>query len=475
MNIPEEVIQRANKASLNGDVQHNRFPPTSAASPGGKKKPVPKPKPEAEVEGNKVNDLISSRDRGLGGEAYYGFIGDFLRLVSPLTEATDVCVLAHLIPAIGTVIGPKLHYWGGDEQPVRFNTAVVGPTSDGRKGTGMVPVKQLMQHAAPDFWKGQPAKGLSSGEGLIAKVADKVTRDQDGNEIIEPVEKRCYVVEPEFSKVLANIRRENNILSQIMREAYDSGNLSTLTVNPREAFGAHICITGHITAEELSLRLSEIEMANGFGNRFLWFYVKSDKLLPHAEPIPEKKINEFAERLKGIFTFADELMSKNSLRVRESTRVVMDDDARSIWDVEYPTLRKSRPGFVGALTARGPSQVARLALLYALLDKSDTIKRPHLDAAFAVWNASVASVEMLFGKKKGNSIEDKLYDLLGKGPMETREFYKHMASKAEDVRAALGKLEANGLVKQTKRTSKGPGRPAIVWEQCGNEPAAETN
>src|SRR5262245_8284856 len=70
------------------------------------------------------------------------------------------------------------------------------------------------------------------------------------------------------------------------------------------ADNAHVCITGHITAEELKKRLSEIEMANGFGNRFLWFYVKSDKVLPNAKQPPKLLLNKYAKKFKAIIEHA---------------------------------------------------------------------------------------------------------------------------------------------------------------------------
>jgi hypothetical protein len=451
-----------------GANSFNGLIPSTASPPAG---------PEG---GNSVNDLILSIEPALGEAAYHGFIGDFLRLVGPLTEATDACVLAHLIPAIGTVIGPDLYAWGGDQQPPRFNTAVVGPTATGRKGTGAVPVRGLMKLAAPDLWEGLPVKGLSSGEGLIVKVADKVIGHKDCSEGIIPVEKRLYVLEPEFSKVLANIGRENNVLSQIMREAYDSGDLATLTVNPREASGAHVSITGHITPEELKKRLSKIEMANGFANRFLWFFVRSDKRMPNAEPIPAKDMAAFAGRLRKVFLHAEQLTQRQMVipggerfHAIEETRVGMDPETAEVWKAEYDKLCLDRPGFVGALTARGSSQVLRLSLLYALLDlgsgKADPktlIRLPHLKAALAVWDYSVASVELLFRTNSGDSLADKLYALLGGGPMLTSEFYKHVASKGDDIHEALEQLERNELIVREKLKTGKRGQPATRWRRA---------
>ena len=422
--------------------------------------------------GNTFNDLIVSMTPPVLGEAaYHGFIGDFLRVAGPQTEATDACIIAHLIPAMGTVIGPDLHVWGGDKQPTRFNTAIVGHSSTGRKGTGYVPVRDVMMKADPKFWKDQPAKGLSSGEGLIVRVADKLTEDK------QPIftEKRLYVVEPEFSKVLANIRRESNILSCIMREAFDSGHLATMTVNPREAFGAHISITAHITPEELKKRMSDIDIANGFANRFLWFYVKSDKKLPNAEPIPDKQLGEFANRLTVAIRSANQLTNKVGQVLKSSvdTRVQMDSEAAEVWRVEYDKLCCEWPGMVGVLMARGSCHVLRLALLYALLDlekgkeakPDDLIRLPHLRAALAVWDYSVASIHLLFKKETGNSLADKLYKLLAGGPMLTSEFYAHLGSKGHDIHEALEQLERNELVVSEKIMTGKRGQPPTKWRR----------
>jgi hypothetical protein len=205
---------------------------------------------------NTIVKIVPIAPPALAAPAYLGFVGNFLRAVSAHTEATDAAVLAHLLPAVGVLLGPRLFHWGGGKQPARVNTMLVGPTNSGRKGTAFVPVDLLMEKVDDKFWATQRVDGLSSGEGLIAYVADKEEKDADGNLTIVPKEKRLYVLEAEFSRVLANIRREGNVLSQVIRSLYDDGNLTTLTVNPRHASGAHGAITGHITPEELKERFA---------------------------------------------------------------------------------------------------------------------------------------------------------------------------------------------------------------------------
>jgi hypothetical protein len=408
---------------------------------------------EAKEQGNSLIYLISLTPPTLSENAYHGFAGNFLREVLPYTEATDACILGHLLPAVCTLIGPGPSIWGGNEQPARLNTAIVGPTSTGRKGTGFVPVNLLGKEVDSDFWVEQCVQGLSSGEGLIQKVSDVREKQEDGTWEVTPVEKRLYVVEEEFSKVLCHMRREGNILSHILREAYDSGNFFVLTRNPLSAREAHICVTGHITPEELKKRLGEIEMANGFGNRFLWFAVKSDKLLPCAPPIPRELIAKYADCLRSILRFAS-----------KQKRIEMDKLTKDHWVEVYPSLRKERPGFAGALTARGESIVLRLSLLYTLMDKSKLIRVEHLLAALAVWDYNVKSAEMLFKNNSGSALADRIYRLLRTGPMKTAEFHSHMNETGENIREALEQLEKNGRVQKTTHPQKGRGRPAEIWE-----------
>jgi hypothetical protein len=398
----------------------------------------------------------------LGEAAYHGFVGRFLRAVAPYTEATDAGVLAHLLPAVGTLIGPTKYVWAGNRQPARLNCVVVGPTNAGRKGTSAAPVELAMEEVDRAFWSRQRANGLSSGEGLIAYVADQEEKDSDGKRVIVPTEKRLYVIEEEFSRVLAQIRRDGNILSQIIRSAYDNGNLATLTVNPRYATGAHISIVGHITPEELAERLDHIEMANGFGNRFLWFLVRSEKVMARTEPIPNELFMRFAVELRSLPPVAS----------KEDCPVELDGGAQSLWAELYPQLREDRPGLAGAMVSRGSSMVLRVALIYAILDAPPTSHKPlairveHLEAARAVWAYCEASAMTLFDSQTGDALCDKLLHLLGSGPMTKDDFNRHLSLKQKNcVGRALEKLKDLNLIRKSLLKHEGAGRPATVWER----------
>jgi len=400
--------------------------------------------------GDSLIPLISLSPPVLCDAALPGLVGEFVRAVEPYLEATPAGILAHLLPAVAAMIGSGPTIWGGGDQPARLNVALVGPTSTGRKGTSFVPVNMVMGQLdviQRTLWQKACVRGLSSGEGLIQRLA---------------TEKDCkslFVLEAEFSKVLAHARREGNILTQIMRECFDSGNLSVLTkANPLHVRDAHVCIVGHITKEELVARFREVDMANGFGNRFMWAYVKSSSSLPDAPPMPDRLLTSFGERLSAVLAEAS-----------KRRRLERDEEAGALWRAVYPYLKAEKPGLTGAMLARGEAIVLRLALIYTLLDECHQIRRPHLEAALAFWRYSEQSIELIFGtagQQTGNSLADKLYELLGGGPLATSEFYRHVAKPAQDIQAALTYLESLGRVRKTKVVAAGPGRPAERWERA---------
>jgi hypothetical protein len=398
----------------------------------------------------------------LGKAAYHGPIGRFLRGVAPHTEATDAGILGNLLPAISSIIGPKPYVFAGGKQFARVNVVLVGPTSAGRKGTALHPVDELMTKVDEEFWKANRITGLSTGEGLINRVADH----REWNELthkydVTPTEKRLFVVEEEFSKVLAHLRREANILSQILRESFDSGNLSKLTSkDPKQANGAHIAMAMHITPGELLDRFNHIEMANGFGNRFLWFAVKSDKIIPCPEPIPDKVYQELTTTIRKLSNCPLE-------------RVPRADASMGRWKEEYyPSLRDDLPGLAGSLMARGSAIVLRMALLYYLLDtptqaRAGGIQLEHLNAAMAIWDYCTKSVDMVFGKKttSGSMLGDKILLLLADGPLTKAEINEHLSTKHRaESGGALLRLESEKRIQKVEGNYGGKGRPASAWK-----------
>jgi hypothetical protein len=390
--------------------------------------------------------------------AYHGLAGEVVRTIEPHTEADPIAVLAQILVGFGNLVGRRAHFRveADDHYPNLF-ADLVGETARGRKGTSWSYARRLLE-AVDETAAARLEGGLASGEGLISRVRDEQVKVEEGQEKVVDAgvsDKRLLVVEPEFSRVLRVIARDGNTLSAVVRGAWDTGAMGVMTRNsPLRATGAHVSIIGHITVEELRRHLSETEAANGFGNRFLWLCVKRSKLLPEGGNLRDEELARLAWRLKEAADFA-----------AHTGRVERDEEARALWRETYPTLTRGYPGLRGAITARAEAQVVRLSLLYALLDKSDTIRRPHLAAALALWDYADRSAAHIFGASLGDPVADDILRLLRQSADGlTRTEISHLFGRnlpADRLTGAFRVLEGAGLA-YCEREETG-GRPAERW------------
>lgn len=399
-------------------------------------------------------------------ETLYGLAGDIVRTIELQTEADNVALLSNLLVAFGNVVGDEPHFIAdGSRHSMRLFAVHVGETSKGRKGTAWTHISRLFESVIPNWANERTTRGLSSGEGLIWAVRDPIEQVKAVKQKGKPTEyetiitdagvsdKRLLVLESEFSSVLKVSSREGSTLSSTIRQAWDTGNLRTLTKNsPARATGAHISILGHITKDELLRYLDSTEAGNGFGNRFLWICVRRSKCLPEGgKPI---NIEPLVSRLKRCIDFAQ--------TVGEMKR---DEESRKIWYEVYPSLSEGKAGLFGALTSRAEAQVMRLACIYALLDCSLVIRTEHLLASLALWEYVEASVKFIFGEATGDPIADRILravECSGHG-LSRRDIYKGLFSgnyRAERIDRAITSLLSCNRVRIDRQTTSG--RPVEV-------------
>jgi hypothetical protein len=401
----------------------------------------------------------------LNPNALYGLPGDLVRQIEPHTEADPVALLVQTLIAAGRVIGPGPHFRvENDVHRVNLFTVLVGATSKGRKGSSWGHVRQLFATVDPDW---SEAGGLSSGEGLIWAVRDRIEKTEPIREkklitgyqtVIEDpgiTDKRLLVLESEFASVLHVVGRDGNNLSAVIRQAWDNGNLRSLTKNsPAKATGAHISIIGHITLEELRRYLTKTEMGNGFANRFLWVCVRRSKTLPEGGNLRAVDLGPIVRKLTEAVEFA-----------RQVDQMNRDDPARALWREVYGALSEGRTSLLGAVTSRAEAQVMRLSCVYALLDNSSTIRRDHLEAALALWEYCAASARFVFGDSLGDPVAEQILQALPARPTGmTRTEISNLFQRNVDanrISTALRKLQELGLA--WSRQEETGGRPVERW------------
>ncbi len=221
-------------------------------------------------------DLPEPRWPELDEAAFHGLPGEIVRAMEPHTEADPVALLGNLLCAFGNAVERGAHLRiGEDTHHLNLFAAFVGESSKARKGMSWNYVRELVAAVDGEWARERVASGLSSGEGLIYAVRDRVEgEDKNGDPVVvdEGVsDKRLLAMESELAGLLKVMGRDGNTLSALIRQAWDGGHLRTLTKNsPLKATEAHISIIGHITKGELVRHLTETEAANGFANRFLF-------------------------------------------------------------------------------------------------------------------------------------------------------------------------------------------------------------
>ena len=262
----------------------------------------------------------------LHDDALHGLVGDFVRTVDPHTEADPAALLIDFLVSFGSAVGPTPHAVAdGARHGANLFAVVVGDTSRARKGTSRAQVRRPYEVADPEWSNNRVKGGLASGEGLIAAL----TRSGDG-----PVDRRLYVVEPEFARVLGVAGREGSTLSPIVRQAWDSGTLRVITRRePLEVSDAHVSILGHITEEELQRRLTDTEAANGFANRFIYVCARRSKLLPSGGSLPELEIGRIGRLCRHAL--------EDGRRIVEVRR---SSEAEELWNQLYREMADGDPG-----------------------------------------------------------------------------------------------------------------------------------
>ena len=294
------------------------------------------------------------------------------------------------------------------------------------------------------------ASGLSSGEGLIWAVRDPVSEKDEG-----VLDKRLVVLESEFASTLRVVGRDGNTLSALIRTAWDTGDLRSLTKNsPAQATGAHISIIGHITRDELLRELTRTEAGNGFANRFLWTCVRRSKVLPEGGALNADELRPLGGELAEVLKFGQ--------AVGEMKR---DEASRVLWCEVYESLSDGQPGLFGAVIARAEAQVMRLAGIYALMDRSDVICVQHLGAALEVWRYAEDSARFVFGDALGDPVADEILGALRTHPegltrSDIRDLFSRNA-KAVTISAALALLDERSLAHCHSEDTGG--RPVERW------------
>lgn len=391
--------------------------------------------------------------------ALYGLAGEIVEAVAPITEAAPVGMLLTLLVAFGNAAGDATRaYVGDDRHPPRLFAALVGKTSSGGKGTSLSAVRPIFRTADDAWLSAAEINGFASGEAIVARLGGYHSADNGA-----PVEKRAFVIEQEFSRLLTVNARDGSTASPVLRQAWDVGRLQTVRAKQNLlAEGAHLSLLAHITPDELRAKMTATDIAGGFANRVLFACVRREKKLPSPPRLDQAVVGKFGKRLRQAIDFA-----------RDARELQRTPEAETLW-AELYHAEPERDGIVGEVTARAAAQKLRLSVAYALLDRASSIRPEHVLAAEAVWRYCAASVEHLFGGLCGDHVQDELLGALRSahpsgltGAQQHGVFHGKMRAERLDV--ARTALEARFLIRTEREATDGRSRIVSYAERRTGE------
>jgi len=321
--------------------------------------------------------------------AFPGLLGAIVQASTISSEAHPVAVAANVLAMFCTAIGRVAFQRIGDATiHTRPFLLIVGKSGKARKGTAEHTPREIFRRAdallrqinGNDDCTRTHAGGLSSGEGIGWAIRDPREPDEKTGKggDLGVTDKRLLVIESEFANVLAQVKREGNILSATLRNLWDGRDIEPLTKTTlMTVTRPHVCLIGHTTRFELVEKSTENDAANGLLNRYIILHVHRPKLVPLPKPTPDRVLEDLAKRMADTIN----AVTSGNPHAHNQLEVTLSDQAELVWCELYPQITEDHPGKAGSLMARSEVYARMLAMIFALLDKRTVIESDDLMTA----------------------------------------------------------------------------------------------
>ena len=336
----------------------------------------------------------------------YGLVGDIARAASATTEANPYAVALNAQAYIGCCLGRGAYMpVGNTRHHPRLFGLHVGRSSRGRKGEAMSLLHRIdmaLRAASPDLAPQVHRGGLSSREGLAYLIHDGFC---EGRNEVKPIhDKRLWIIESEFANVLQQTKRDGNTLSAALRDCWDGVGIKPATKSNRiSASHPHISLSAAVTPAELLSLIEARELSNGFANRFIVIFNERQQLVPFPRATPQSEVDGLAARLADVLRFcgAERWVDREHLQIS-----LTPEAAKLYGDLYRVELNRCDSGpMVASLLERRAPVLLRIAMLFALTDKTTLVNEAHIMAALAWVRYWSDSVKFIFSSAAGEDAQ----------------------------------------------------------------------
>jgi hypothetical protein len=398
--------------------------------------PVPEAHDDREWEDVPLPNALTQYPPRLSERALVGLVGDIARATVELTGCDPLSPVIHLIGMWG-VLTPQETREAALEQPAREFVLPVGRTGGTRKGTVYSSIERLLNHISTIPGEYTVAWQGGSGEGLFTHIAT------------EGREPRALVFADEFGQILAQAQRSGQTVLAAFRSLWNPEGRADVKTrkNPVSITGAHVAAVFHTTPEEAQSGFRSGEVTTGLVNRLLVARLRRAEYRAYTAQYPSEVFQDLTTRLGSAFL----IMPKGI--------VVYSDEARVLWEGTKPLLEDNDDAPGADILARSAGHVARIALIYSLIEGHERIEEVDLRAALAVWDVCRHSALLLFGAMTGDPEADRLYAVISQyGGRMTRTQLRDALGRhgrRDDTEHALVMLSARGLIRRRRRRTAG--------------------
>jgi hypothetical protein len=407
--------------------------------------PIPQTEDEAQLEmATKQRVVMRQPKDGApyfdAGSVLYGIAGDIIRKIDAESESHPAGNLLEFLVGFGNLIGRGPYFM--HESTTHYTNEYgirVGESALSRKGTGRDRVQELLGKLDRKWMRDCVRGGFGSGEAVIQAITDEIKQfqlDKKGNrkEVIvtqDVPDKRLLVSEGEFSGVMKKAAMDGSLFSEVFRNAYDCKKLeNTVKGSPCKCMEPFLSCSCDTNLEDLRDLLKDKPNAgNGFGNRFMYAFVDRTKDIARGGKRLDwsKELGEHRDESQDSLLPERHSLFDLVTYAKGRKEVTRSWTAESVWERMYKSFETRVRGMhksAAALVTRGEAHIARLSLIYALLDKSEHIEPEHIYAAKALWDYCVDSVEWVFSGRTAD-----LYLIMSR--LDTRDADKEEQSAAQ--------------------------------------------
>ena len=410
--------------------------------------------------------------------ALYGLSGAIACAVSKATGADPAGILLQFLAMLGNCVGPQPHVWFGNaKHSARLFVLLVGDAALGLKGTSQAAVADLFAEADPAWYRNRVHGGVQSPEAMIELVADGPSGDC-----------RLLIFEAEYQRLVSRSAASGTFAAQL-RRAFDGGPLQINrsrrgpndTRSSIRASHPHVSLIAHITPEEFTRILPMMRRAGGLETRLIVAIVhRQAEVNPFGRP---ESWGGLVDHLRIVIEWSRARVLKHAdpisrelclLRgVQPNVELLTDPVISQRWDTFRARFPQVDPDYAHLLH-RGPVQVMRLAVAYAIADMAPCLMPEHVDAALGLWEFCAKSAERVHGfptgslpprvdpKRRGQLLDflSRHDDWVSREQVVSTLFSRNVSK--DDVDAIVESLKVEGFVEQRTARDTG-GRPRIEY------------